>query len=167
MTHKELLEIFEYHPDGYFIEKGNRKRIKAGKKIHGWVEKYGYRRLYVIDRTYLLHRLIYFYNTGYMPLYPNEEIDHIDGDKGNNRIENLRLCNKNENMQNKIKNYNAKSKYKGVSYISLKKRWLSSVTVNKKSYFIGTFKTQEEAAKAYDKFIKINNFKFCRSNNIK
>lgn len=167
MTHEDLLSMFDYHSDGYFISKTRRNKLKSGSIVSGWLEKGGYRRLYVMRKTYLLHRLIYFYHNGYLPGYPNKELDHIDGDKRNNRIENLRVCNKNENLQNRNKNYNSSSKYKGVSYITRKDRWLSSVEVNKKSYYIGTFKTQEEAAKAYDKFIKVNNFKFCRSNNIK
>ena len=146
MTHEELINIFDYHPDGYFIDKGNRRRIKKGKIVAGWIEKGGYRRLYVLDRTYLLHRLIFFYHNGFIPEYPNQEIDHIDRDKLNNRIENLRICSKNGNMQNKIKSKNTSSKYRGVFYSNNEEKWKCGLTVNFIRHHIGTFENEKEAA---------------------
>lgn len=160
IDHSCLREIFEYSEDGAFVERGKRKRHAAGEKTSGWVEGHGYRRLYVSGKTYLLHRLIYFYHHGVMPKF----IDHIDGDKTNNRIENLRECTHAENMANRRKLKVTSSKYRGVVFLPNRRAWAAIGRHNKKSYYIGYFKNENEAAEAFNEFAKEKYGAFARLN---
>lgn len=87
--------------------------------------------------------------------------DHKDGNTLNNQRENLRMCSKKENNANRIKRSVTNSKYKGVYKMSKTKTlkngeiktytfWAVSLTSNKKQIYIGTFKNEEDAARAYD-----------------
>jgi hypothetical protein len=79
-------------------------------------------------------------------------IDHINGNPLDNRKINLRLCTTQENQRNRKSNETNKkiSKYKGVSK-SLNKYWRSYIYLNGKQINIGSFKTEIEAAQAYNK----------------
>jgi hypothetical protein len=78
------------------------------------------------------------------------EIDHANGDGSDNRKENLRVCTKHENRRNSQKNHNNTSGYKGVFYRKDSKNWSSQIRVNGKIKKLGSFKTKEEAAIAYN-----------------
>ena len=84
------------------------------------------------------------------------EIDHINGDKGDNRIANLRLCTINQNRQNKPKYKNNKSGFKGVCFESgeREKPWRARIVVNKKAISLGNFHTKLEAHHAYQEAAK-------------
>lgn len=74
--------------------------------------------------------------------------DHINGNKLDNRRENLRICTSTENCANRKIQSNNKSGYKGV--ISRSGRWFARVQLNKKKVYGEYFDTKEAAAKAYD-----------------
>jgi hypothetical protein len=84
-------------------------------------------------------------------------VDHIDGDKLNNSIINLRWCTKRQNEtfrnSNKCK---YSSKYVGVSYDKYYNKYKASTRLNNKTYNIGIYKTEEEANQAYKNFIRNN-----------
>lgn len=78
-------------------------------------------------------------------------IDHIDGDKLNNTKGNLREVSKLVNGHNqKKRNINASSKYKGVTWDTRGKNWRSTFLYKNKRIFLGYFEVEEEAAKKYD-----------------
>jgi len=77
-------------------------------------------------------------------------IDHINRNPLDNRKENLRLCTPGQNRMNSGKKINSKSQYKGVSFNKREKKYKSSITVNKKRIFLGYFKSEKAAAKAYN-----------------
>ena len=99
----------------------------------------------------LFHRAAWLLHYGE---FPECGIDHIDGNKSNNKIYNLRLCTSSQNSANRRKQKNASltSIYKGVSLRAGKHRkpWRASINCNGKAIFIGQFGTEIEAAKAYD-----------------
>lgn len=75
--------------------------------------------------------------------------DHINGNKLDNRRENLRLCTKAENSRN-VESIRGNSKYKGVCQHRRTKRWEAHIGFEYKSIYIGSYGTQEEAALAYN-----------------
>jgi len=99
-------------------------------------------------------------------LKPNEfdYVDHIDRNTLNNSKRNLRICSSQENNRNRIANSNSSSKYKGVHFCSTKNRWIARIRENYKIIHLGTFKNEEDAAKAYDKKARIMHKDFGRYN---
>lgn len=78
-------------------------------------------------------------------------VDHINGDRLDNRRENLRVCTQHQNNMSGSRKKNSKSLFKGVSPCHSNNKWRSTVTFNYKQHHAGYFQTEEEAAKAYDK----------------
>ena len=102
-----------------------------------------------------IHRLIYWM---YHPLTSFDlQIDHIDRNKINNDLSNLRLATYSENNCNKTKKPNTSSKYKNVYWFKRGKKWQTAVKVNYKSSYIGIYDSQREAAIAYNNYIIQNN----------
>lgn len=116
----------------------NRGHRKAGDRA-GSMNGQGYWRIKVDQITYLGHRLAW---AMYYGQDTDLEIDHIDGDPLNNRIDNLREATRWENCSN--------VKGSGVNYDPKRKRWLARVTHNYKSINLGRFATFEEAKAAVD-----------------
>lgn len=82
-------------------------------------------------------------------LKENEIIAHMNNNGLDNRRSNLRLATQVKNMQNRKLNQNSTSGYKGVSWYKNISKWGARITINKKTKFLGTFDTPEEAHKAY------------------
>ena len=80
---------------------------------------------------------------------PKAIIDHIDGDGCNNRKSNLRVCTQMENLWNRKPTEGTLSRYKGVA--NDKGKWGAKITKDKKTYNLGRFDTEEQAAEAYNK----------------
>jgi len=90
--------------------------------------------------------------------------DHINGNRLDNRKENLRKCNNQENCRNTIKKRAAYSKYKGVTYCKRDKVWTAQVRINGKHVFRKSFKNEMDAVRAYDDACKIHFGDFARPN---
>jgi len=100
------------------------------------------------------HRVAWILMTGE---WPTDQIDHRDGDKGNNRWLNLRASTHGQNQSNK-KTY-ASSGFKGVTRIG-DSSWRAQITINKKSKYLGIFKTAEEAHAAFCKASELQHGEF-------
>ncbi len=144
-----LREFLTYHPEtGLFTWNINRRRYRAGS-IAG-TRRGGYVGIWVGGRggaRYFAHRLAFLWMTG---KFPEHQVDHIDGDRKNNRWGNLREANQSQN------NYNAKlyctstTGHKGVYF--RRNRFVAAIGIGgRKKKYIGVFKTVEEAAQAYAK----------------
>ena len=111
-----------------------------------------------------LHRIVMARAAG-RPLERWELVDHIDGDKLNNRRENLRLCNSSENSFNRDLPAHNSSGYKGVSrntYQDGPKPWQASITVNRKKIYLGSYATAADAARAYEQAARHHAGQFAR-----
>ena len=96
------------------------------------------------SRKQYLHRLI----TG---AQQGDFVDHINGDRTDNRKENLRICTQAENAMNHSGQKKRKySKYKGVTFDPITKKWVANIGVRYKKIHLGVFKTELEAARAYN-----------------
>jgi len=102
-----------------------------------------------IDHGYLRNKSVYLHRM--LLDFPKGCIDHIDGNPLNNKRNNLRICSQQENTMNKRKSRNSSSKFKGVSWIKRDRRWYACINKDYKTYSLGTFKDEIDAAKAYDK----------------
>lgn len=91
-------------------------------------------------------------------------IDHIDGNGLNNTKNNLRICTHSQNNYNKPGRKNKTSKYKGVSKIKAYNKWAAFIGHNHKNIYLGEFKDEIAAAKAYDKAAKTHHGQFAYLN---
>lgn len=93
-------------------------------------------------------------------------VDHKDGNTLNNQKSNLRLCTPTQNCRNRRAKTNGTSKYIGVttSRSSLNKRWIAQIIDNGVNHYLGYFKSEEEAAKAYNEAAKKYHGEFARLN---
>lgn len=82
---------------------------------------------------------------------PPEFIDHIDGNRRNNKIDNLRACTLSENQMNRKLNSNSTTGYTGVSFMKNKRKFKATIYKNSKPIYLGIYETAEEASKAYQK----------------
>ena len=142
ITCKRLKEILTYDEvTGIFTRNVTISKYKAGT-IAGSIDSSGYVAL-TIDgyRTYA-HRLAWLYMTGE---FPNNEIDHIDGNKSNNSIKNLRDVKRDEQSKNMPKYSNNGSQCIGVVKRQDCNRWVAKIRVNNKNIYLGMYKTYEEA----------------------
>jgi len=119
--------------------------MKVGD-IAGSMMSHGYRRICIDNRVYLAHRLAWLYMTGE---WPKHQIDHINGNKNDNRHVNLREATNSENMRNTGKRSDNSSGFKGVYWNSEKMRWSAQISYNGRHKSLGTFDTAEEAHVAY------------------
>lgn len=124
----------------------DRKRVKSVKNA-GYTDDRGYRRIGAFGRHWFAHRLAW---EVYYGKAPEGDIDHINGDKSDNRIENLRDVSKSLNLQNRrTTTKDSTSKYLGVSWDKFCKKWKAQIYANGVKKHIGVYATEEEAYDAY------------------
>lgn len=146
LTADRLRELLDYCPDtGVFTWRVRAaKCVKVGD-VAGRFDAYGYWRIQIDGRKHLAHRLAWLYTTGE---FPPDQIDHINGDRSDNRIANLRAATDAENKHNRRKpNSNTTSGYLGVSPRYGKFR--AQIWLDGKGKHIGSFGSPEEAHAAY------------------
>ena len=149
VTHIQLTDAFEYdHFLGRFKWKTARPHttIKAGDIAGSHNKVTGYRHVRIGKGKYLEHRLVWFY---VYKVWPNNTIDHVNADRSDNRIENLREASPNDNQHNRGKPKTNTSGYKGVSWCKRKLQWHVSIKRNNKNINIGYFDNILVAANAY------------------
>jgi hypothetical protein len=146
-----LNHLFEYDKEtGNLIWKikpsSRGHHVKAGD-IAGTLKSHGYLCVGINYNSYRAHRLIFLMHKGYLP----KTIDHINGDKLDNRIENLRAATVGQNQHNRKTNANNTSGYKGVSWNKALKKWTARITLERKIIHLGYFANVEEAAEVVRK----------------
>ncbi len=154
LTQKRLRELLHYDPlTGEF-----RWRIKTAQHVKvgtiaGSVQSTGYRQIRVkVDgavgngRLYCASRLAWLYTHSH---WPKAELDHIDGNKSNDQLANLREATRLQNMGNIKRANNNTSGFKGVFWRNDSRRWRATCSANGKRRSLGSFDTAEEAYAAY------------------
>lgn len=119
----------------------------AGKPA-GSLSKDGYVALTVDRRYYFAHRLGWYCVTGQ---YPDRHVDHIDGDRANNAMRNLRLATPLQNTQNKtFDGLGGASKKRGAAFQKREGRWSSKIRYDGVYKWLGYFDDEDSAAAAYE-----------------
>ena len=144
ISHSRLLELMVYDSTtGIFAWRGGR-RLRAGK-VAGNLMSCGYLRIFADGRSYMAHRLAWFYITGG---WPRADIDHRNGVRTDNRFANLREATRAENLQNQR---TAKSTNRtGLLGVQRnRERFMARIQVDGRQIYLGTFDTPEEAHTIY------------------
>lgn len=149
---KEIKEKFEYRDGNLYWREGNGR--KSGRLIGGGKSLY---KVCAVNRvTYYQHRLIFLYHYGYMPKY----LDHINNDRHDNRIENLRAVSARQNQHNRSINKNSTSGVKGVFWHKPAGKWMAQVRCDSKIYYGGLHDNIHDAAQAIKEMRKKLHGKF-------
>lgn len=143
LTQERVRELFDY-VDGNLIWKIDKRKIRKND-IVGYINSVGYLAANIGYEKYLVHRLIWFYFNGY---FPENDIDHIDRNKLNNKIENLREVTRSCNLRNTGNRTNNISGVKGVSWKNNHKKWHARIMVKYKDKFLGYHNDFNEAVLA-------------------
>jgi|TARA_R110000764_G_scaffold153480_1_gene241401 hypothetical protein len=142
VTQERLRELFKLTDKG-LITKVTRINAPIGKGsyLH---KSTGYKILKVDGRQYREHRLVWIYVHGTLP----KILDHIDGNKENNNINNLRRSTASQNAHNAKLNSNNTSGVKGVSWYKKHQKWRGQVKNNNKQVHVGYFEELKDAEAA-------------------
>lgn len=141
ITQIELKKHLSYNPEtGIFTRLTMPNgRIKIGD-IAG-SKKFGYIVIRINKKQYRAHHLAWLYIYGYMP----KCIDHIDHNRSNNKIENLREASTVENNKNRGMNKNNTSGITGVGWAKDKGKWVSQIQHQRKNHNLGYYEDKFEA----------------------
>ena len=159
ITQQIIDNLFLYQDGDLFYKKSVGKML-AGKKA-GTINGSGYCQICVKGKIYKTHRLIFLLHHGYLP----REIDHIDGNPLNNKIENLREATHTQNSMNHKLSKTNKSGFKGVSWCKKSNKWRATCRAFGKKHSIGYFKAIEDAVKAVKNFRLLNHGNFANNGN--
>ena len=142
-NHSGLLYWKDNVPLKHFQDKRGQTRHNNmfGNKEAGSVTRQGYKRVQLQGKPYAVHRLIWLWVYGKLP---EDQIDHIDGNKINNRIGNLRDVDNITNAQNQKRPKNNTSGHIGVSKTKYGK-WKVAISVDGKQIHLGNFEDFDEA----------------------
>jgi HNH endonuclease len=151
ITQKYLNEIFQYRDGQLYWKVSLHHRLEVGEKV-GSKHSAGYIQVCFGKELYMQHRLIFMMYHGYLPKHPRK-VDHIDGDKTNNKVHNLRDSTTPENRVNSKQRENTTG-YRGV-LLTKSGRYSSRCILNGVSTYFSTFDTAKEASDAYEDFAEV------------
>lgn len=146
LTNKRLKQLVEYDPESGRFYRVGRAGVKGGPVNSVPNKAVGYRYMRVDGRRYMAHRIAWLYMTGRWPV---ADIDHINGDRADNRFVNLREATRSENCQNRPIASTNRSGLRGVSWHRASHKFVSRITVNGRRFDLGYFHTAQEAHSAY------------------
>ena len=143
---ESLKALLKYEPDTGLLrwKVDASHRIKAGN-VAGWKDGDGYLRVTILGKRYRAHRVAWALQYGE---WPQDLVDHKNGNGLDNRLNNLRVVSQSGNLQNLRAAY--KQNTTGVLGVSKDYgKYRASITVNGEKHNLGTFLTAEEAGLAY------------------
>jgi hypothetical protein len=141
ITQELVKSLFDYKDGVLYWKIKQAHCIKIGNLAGTLDISTGYYRVPIYKKLNRTHRIIFLYHHGYLPNF----VDHIDGNKTNNKIENLRPITKSQNAMNKKIGTNNTSGTKGVMWHKRDKKWFVQVRVNSKCHSFGYYDNKELA----------------------
>lgn len=165
ITPQELRELIEYDPaTGAMLWRQRdehhmpdlRARASwnaryAGKPVSSYRNEWGYNVFSVGSRKFQAHRVAWAIHYGE---WPEDQIDHINRDPADNRIDNLRSVSLAENLRNKGSYRNNTSGYKGVTWHKSSGKWMAQLKVSGRNIHLGLFDDPAEAHAAYTRRVE-------------
>ncbi len=150
-TKERLHELLTYLPESGCFRRNVRtsQGNRAGDIVGVNPISHGYSRISIDGIPCQAHVLAWIYHYGEIP--HGMEIDHIDHNRNNNRLENLRLVSRHQNNGNAGLSLHNSSGYKGVSWFKRKRLWRAYIKKMGKQHHLGYFPSAEDAAMAYNK----------------
>lgn len=151
ITQERLKELLYYHPEsGDFVwlkwPAPSCNKIVVGTQA-GCIHPVGYLRIMIDQRSYKAHRLAWLYVHG---KWPNDQIDHANGNNADNRISNLREATNGQNQHNTVKaRRHSLTGVKGINYWSARKKYRAEIRAYGKRYRLGYFDDIESAKAAH------------------
>jgi hypothetical protein len=148
LTAARLRELFHYDPEtGVFLRRVKASNSEAGTPPRG-VNSNRYLRFSVDGEKYYAHRLAWLYVYG---AWPKNDTDHINGDRQDNRIRNLRDVSRGVNMQNqrRARSNNFSSGVLGVSWHKGAGKWCASIKVDGRMNYLGLHEDKAQAQNVY------------------
>jgi len=147
ITAKRVRQLLDYDPEaGVFVwRERTSNRISVGD-VAGRDNGNGYRRISIDGQSYYEHQLAWLYVYGE---WPQNEIDHRDGNGFNNKISNLRDATHEENCQNMPLKTTNTSGITGVSWSKLHSKWEAYIWRGYKKKYLGLFESLSDAREAY------------------
>ena len=154
-----LHDLFGYNGVGLYRKKAF-PNSPVGARAHK-INKTGYLGFRVCGRVYGEHRLVWMFHNGFMP----SMIDHVNGIRNDNRIENLRLATHSENICNSKLARNNTSGVKGVTWAKDRQQWRVRITHANKPEWVGSFDSFEQACDVA-KMVRIEKHKQCANTGV-
>lgn len=143
----ELQDVLNYCPDTGIFTWTRTVNARATKNsVAGTYDSRGYLKIGWKGKAYLAHRVAFYLMRGE---FPEEQIDHINGDRSDNRWINLRRCVDGSNNQNNKRLKNNTSGCTGVSWVKGRNKWRAQLYINGKTRFLGHFDDRKVAEDVY------------------
>ncbi len=160
LSHSRLLEILIYDQTSGIIawRISPRASVRSGT-VAGRITTRGYRQITIDRRSYSAHRLAWFYVNGEWPV---DELDHINGNKLDNRIDNLRPATRAQNIVTEGVRKNNTSGFKGITWEPQNRLWRARIGNGERRVNLGRFKRIEDAYAAYCVAAKAMHGEFAR-----
>jgi len=144
--HSRLLEAVVYEPaTGVFTARVCRKGVSIGSVL-GTSQSAGYQIIMLDKVAYLAHRLAWLYVHGE---WPDCEVDHVNGNRSDNRISNLRLATPTQNRMNGARRRDNATGFRGVHFEPRRKKYVAQLKIGTQRKYLGQFDTAEAAHAAY------------------
>lgn len=145
LTHKQVSELLEYNQETGVLKWTNLVNKRYAGKVAGNVSKNGYIELSCKNYRLYGHRVAWLL---VHKEWPNGHVDHINGNRADNRIENLRVVNNMENHHNMKRHKKNSSGVTGVYWSKRAKKWQAYICVDGKQKYLGVFKYLCDAEQA-------------------
>jgi hypothetical protein len=140
ITRQQLLDAFEYRDGKLFWKINASRKVRIGKVVNT-VNKHGYVVFGINQKKMYAHRAIFFMHHGFLP----KNIDHINGNKLDNRIENLREADSSQNGHNTFIRKNNTSGVKNVTWNKALQKWQAKLRAESRIIHLGYFDNIESA----------------------
>jgi hypothetical protein len=143
----EQYKIIKDFPNYSVSNLGNIKNIKTGRVLKPGITSTGYYNVILYkDRISFNKKIHTLVVESFLPNPYNKKcVDHIDNNKLNNNVSNLRYCTQQENCMNRKIGSNNTSNFKGISYDNQRNKWMAGIKINGKKQYLGRFDKIEDA----------------------